>query len=57
MVVFHKEKGDHMAALPTVSPGNTDLSMAPWTTEHRAISVEQFFRNDDPVLSIQRLFR
>lgn len=55
-VVFCK-KGDDLAAPPTGSSGNAVLVMAPWTLEHRMFVVEQFFRNGDSVITVQRLFR
>lgn len=38
-------------------PSNIALAMAPWTTERRVFAVEQFFRNDDSIVTVQRLFR
>ncbi|CAI6375955.1 unnamed protein product [Macrosiphum euphorbiae] len=33
------------------------VAMERWNVEHRVFVVEQYFRNNDPVVKVQRLFR
>lgn len=56
-IVFRKEKGAALVTPPAENTGNAFLAMAPWTTEHRVFAVEQFFRNNYSVVTVQRLFR
>ena len=39
------------------SDSAVSLAMAHWNVQHRVFAVEQFFRNSDSVVTVQRLFR
>ena len=39
------------------SDNAVSVAMAHWNVEHRVFAVEQFFRNSDSVVTVQRLFR
>jgi len=38
------------------SDNAVSVAMAHWNVEHRVFAVEQFFRNSDSVVTVQRLF-
>jgi len=39
------------------SDNAVSVAMAHWNVEHRVFAIEQFFRNSDSVVTVQRLFR
>jgi hypothetical protein len=39
------------------SDNAVSVAMALWNIEHRVFAVEQYFRNSDSVVTVQRLFR
>ena len=39
------------------SDNAVSVAMAHWNIEHRVFAVEQFFKNSDSVVTVQRLFR
>jgi len=39
------------------SDSAVSVAMVHWNVQHRVFAVEQFFRNSDSVVSVQRLFR
>jgi len=39
------------------SNGISLVAMQQWNVEHRVFAVEQLFRNNDSVVTVQRLFR
>ena len=38
------------------SDNAVSVAMAHWNVEHRVFAVEQFFRNSDSVVTVQRIF-
>jgi len=40
-----------------ISGNAVSVAMAHWNVEHSVFAVEQFFRNSDSVVTVQRLFR
>jgi len=57
-LVLGKGGVDDVGCEPTDSSDNAvSVVMAHWNIEHRVFAVEQFFRNSDSVVTVQRLFR
>ena len=57
-LVLGKGGVDDVGRESTDSSDNAvSVAMAHWNVEHRVFAVEQFFRNSDSVVTVQRLFR
>jgi len=57
-LVFGKGEVDDVGHEPADSSDNAvSVAMVHWNIEHRVSAVEQFFRNSDSVVTVQRLFR
>jgi len=56
-LVLGKGGFDDVGREPAHSSDNAvSVAMAQWNVEHRVFAVEQFFRNSDSVVTVQRLF-
>ena len=56
-LVLGKGGVDDVRLEPAYSSDNAvSVAMAHWNIEHRVFAVEQFFRNSDSVVTVQRLF-
>ena len=57
-VVVGRVKVGDLPTLPENSTeGSVSVAMQQWNVEQRVFGVEQFFRNNDSVVTFQRLFR
>jgi hypothetical protein len=57
-VVVRRVKVDDLPTPPENSSNGISLvAMQQWNVEHRVFAVEQLFRNNDSVVTVQRLFR
>jgi len=57
VVVGRVKVGDFPTLPENSSDGISSVAMQQWNVEHRVFAVEQFFRNNDSVVTVQRLFR
>ena len=57
-LVLGKGGVDDVGREPADSSDNaSSVATAHWNVEHRVFAVEQFFRNSDSVVTVQRVFR
>jgi len=57
-LVLGNGRVDDVGLQPEDSSDNAvSVAMAHWNVEHRVFAVEQFIRNSDCVVTVQRLFR
>ena len=57
LVLGKGEVDDVGLELADSSDNAVSVAMAHWNVEHHVFAVEQFFRNSDSVVMVQRIFR